>query len=549
MGTHRKSKRDPELVPPLDFHPPSNGEFLPVPPTPRAVEAEKRFWQMVEDNHRRLGMTRREFAMSSCGMAAALLAINQAACSSTGKAGSTGRTTGGGAGCGPMGCGPSTGGNAGMGFGGNGAGTSGAGGTSGAMSAGAGSGAGGMSLGGGGGAGGTSSGGMAGYMVDAGMIEDAGMADAGMMPTGDFIFDVQTHVSTEIEAPWDSIAPDERALDFITQIFVQSETDVAVLSGPPGARDLGPPNVAARSQVMELINGFAGRRLLIHANAEPERGASELDYMSELAELYQHSAWKVYPHEGSLLLDSDELGPPFVERARALGIKMVAAHRGLWDNGNYTANASPADVVRAAAAAPDLAFLVYHSGYEKMTDENHPFDPDADDHFGVDRMVRALQESGIGPDGNVYAELGSTWANVMTEPEQAAHVVGKLLLALGPDRILWGTDCVYNGIPQSQITAFRMFQIPEPMRETFGYPELTAEIKAKIFGLNAARIYGVDVAAMRREISADDVTALRMAFLQDPASVPVPDRRRYEGPRTRRQFLQLLKRDRFYRHG
>jgi len=451
-----------------------------------------------------------------------------------------------------MGCGPNMGGGAGMGLGGNGAGMTSSGGTTGGMSSGGttgGMGSGGMSSGGIGEAGAMNSGGMAGYMVDAGMVEDAGMADAGMIPTGDFIFDVQTHVSTEIEEPWDSVPPDERALDFITQIFVQSETDVAVLSGPPGARDLGPPNVAARAQVMELINGLAGRRLLIHANAEPERGASELDYMSELAELYEHSAWKVYPHEGSALLDSDELGPPFVERARELGILMVAAHRGLWDNGGYATNGSPGDVVRTAAAAPDINFLVYHSGYEKMTDENHPYDPDASDHFGVDRMIRALQESDIGPDGNVYAELGSTWANVMTEPEQAAHVVGKLLLALGPDRILWGTDCVYNGIPQSQIVAFRMFQIPEMMREMYGYPELTAEIKAKIFGLNAARIYGVDVAAMRTEITADDVTALRMAFLHDPRSVPVPDRRRYEGPRTRRQFLQLLERDRFYRHG
>jgi hypothetical protein len=94
-----------------------------------------------------------------------------------------------------------------------------------------------------------------------------------------------------------------------------------------------------------------------------------------------------------------------------------------------------------------------------------------------------------------------------------------------------------------------MFQIPEPMREMYGYPELTPEIKAKIFGLNAARIYGVDIGAMRREISEDDVTALRMAFLHDPNSVPVPDRRRYEGPRTRRDFFQLRKRDRFYRHG
>jgi predicted TIM-barrel fold metal-dependent hydrolase len=393
------------------------------------------------------------------------------------------------------------------------------------------------------------SGGSAGYMVDAGMTEDAGMADAGMMGE-EFILDVQTHTTVELQEPWDAGTPaDERALDFITQIFVESDTDVAVLTGPPSARDHGAPAVAAKAQVMEIINMIGGPRLLIHGNADPERGAAELDYMTELAEEYAPIAWKVYPHAGNLLLDSDEVGAPFVERARQLGVPMVAAHRGLWDNGGFATNGSPRDIVRAAAFAPDINFLVYHSGYEKQTDENHAYDPNAQDHFGVDRMIRALAESEIGPDGNVYAELGSTWANLMTVPEQAAHVLGKLLVALGPDRILWGTDCVYNGIPQSQIVAFRMFQIPTAMQDEFGYPEITPEIRAKIFGLNAARIYGVDVAATRRAITADAVDTLRTAYLDDPDSIHVPDRRRYEGPRTRRQFLQLLKRDRFYRHG
>jgi predicted TIM-barrel fold metal-dependent hydrolase len=389
----------------------------------------------------------------------------------------------------------------------------------------------------------------AGFMVTEEMTEDMDAATEAMAGN-EFIFDVQTHTATEFDEPWDGdTPPDERALDFITQIFVQSETDVAVLSGPPGARALGGPNVAAREQVRELIDRLAGPRLLIHGNTELERGASELDYMAELAELYHPAAWKVYPHEGDLLLDSDELGGPFIEAARSLGILMVAGHRGLWDNGGFTANSSPRDMVRAATAAPDIDFLIYHSGYERMNDENHPYDAMATEHFGVDRMVRALAEEGIGADGNVYAELGSTWVNIMTEPEQAAHVLGKLLVALGPDRILWGTDCVYNGIPQSQIVAMRMFQIPESMQEEFGYPALSQETKEKIFGLNAARIYGVDVGATRSEIDEDDVTALRTAFLQDPNSLSVPDRQRYEGPRTRRDFLRMLERDRFFGHG
>lgn len=524
----------------------------------------RRWLLMVEEKHRRLGMTRREFANSACGYAAALLAINQAGCSS-GKSSGAGKDAGVGA-MSPThsipGCGMPTGSATGMGT--TAPGMSSApgmtvpgmtatpgmagGGAMMALDAGASTGSAGTNTGGSMGSGGGSMSSDAGFTVTDEMTEDMDAA-AAMMSGNEFIFDVQTHTSTEIAEPWDATPPDERALDFITQIFVQSETDVAVLSGPPNSRSLGAPSMAARAQVRELIDRLAGPRLLIHANADPERGASEVDYMAELAEQYNPSAWKVYPHEGDLLLDSDELGAPFVEAARALGVHMVAAHRGLWDNAGYASNASPADIVRTAAAAPDINFLVYHSGYERTTNENHAYDPSASDHFGVDRMIRALTESNLGPQDNVYAELGSTWANIMTEPEQAAHVLGKLLSALGPDRILWGTDCVYNGIPQSQIVAFRMFQIPEQMQEEFGYPALTQEVKEKIFGLNAARLYGVDVDATRSEISADDVSALRLALLNDPRSVPVPDRRRYEGPRTRRQFLQLLEHQKFFGHG
>jgi uncharacterized protein len=157
--------------------------------------------------------------------------------------------------------------------------------------------------------------------------------------------------------------------------------------------------------------------------------------------------------------------------------------------------------------------------------------------------VRALAENGIGPGGNVYGELGSTWFNLMGQPAQAAHVLGKLLVHLGPDRIVWGTDCVFNGIPQTQIEAFRAFQIPEAMQAEFGYPALTPETRAKIFGLNAAQVYGIDAALTRYAISDDDVDRLRMAYHQEPRLVPPVDPRRYEGPRTRRAYLAHVARE------
>jgi len=49
--------------------------------------------------------------------------------------------------------------------------------------------------------------------------------------------------------------------------------------------------------------------------------------------------------------------------------------------------------------------------------------------------------------GNVYAELGTTWFLMLRRPREAAHVLGKLLVALGPERIVWGTDSAWYGSP------------------------------------------------------------------------------------------------------
>ena len=51
------------------------------------------------------------------------------------------------------------------------------------------------------------------------------------------------------------------------------------------------------------------------------------------------------------------------------------------------------------------------------------------------------------------------------------------------------------GNPQWQIEAFRKFQIPDQLVEGYGYPKLTPEVKAKVFGLNAARIWNLKTTA------------------------------------------------------
>ncbi|HEX6765873.1 MAG TPA: amidohydrolase family protein [Polyangiaceae bacterium] len=480
MASSRKADPEPPLRSPIDFDPPSNGEFCPRPTTARARRAERLFREIVEDKHRRVGMTRREFASSACGMAAALHVLNLVGCGSSERA---------------EGKGPS--------------------------------------------------GGDAGYDVDAGMLEDGGRARERL--TGDeFVFDVQVHVSEPL-APWTEKRPPEQALDFITQIFVESDTTVACVTGVPAVRDLGVGHVQAHAQVQEIIDRLGGPRLIFHGSADPDRGASELDFMAEIADRYAISAFKTYPHAGTFRLDSDEVGSPYIEQARALGVRVLATHRGLSGGGGYDVSGSPVDVVRAAKNHPDMKFLVYHSGWEADGDENHPFDPSNTDPTGVDRFVKALIDNGIGPDGNVWAELGTTWFNLLLVPDQAAHVLGKLLKQLGPDRVLYGTDCVLNGAPQSQIVALRAFVIPEAMQEAYGYPALTDDVRKKLLGLNGAAVYGVDPEVVRYRIAGDDIEMLRTAYRNDPRSVPVPRYGEYTGPRTRHEFFEFLRRERHAR--
>ena len=78
-------------------------------------------------------------------------------------------------------------------------------------------------------------------------------------------------------------------------------------------------------------------------------------------------------------------------------------------------------------------------------------------------------------------------------------MLGKLLLHLGPERILWGTDSIWYGSPQGQIDALRAFTISEPFQEQFGYPFDSR--RQLILGGNAARLYNVACAAPKRQLA------------------------------------------------
>ena len=234
-----------------------------------------------------------------------------------------------------------------------------------------------------------------------------------------------------------------------------------------------------------------------------------------MVERYRPIGFKVYTLYGSKkappwMLDDERCGIPFLENAQRLGVKIICCHKGL---SGLAPTGSPADVGPAAARFPGLNFLVYHSGYEVPHGdvEEGPYTEETAG-VGTNRLLHSLIATGIAPNSNVYAELGSTWYLLMRRPREAAHVLGKLLRYVGADNVLWGTDSPWYGPTQPLIDAFRAFTIPEELQERHGYPALTDELKAKILGGNAARVYGVNLDALAKE--EDDLSWIRASVLE-----------------------------------
>ena len=175
-----------------------------------------------------------------------------------------------------------------------------------------------------------------------------------------------------------------------------------------------------------------------------------------------------------------------------LSVKLVCAHKGI---SQLVDNGSPRDIGPSAKAFPEIDFVIYHSGYELPIDGAPPEGPyRADDSpEGVDRLLASLDAADIPPGANVYAELGSTWFCLASRPVEAAHVLGKLIKRFGADNVIWGSDSIWFGSPQPLIDAFRTFQIPDDMCETYGYEPLTDDVRRKILGANAARVYRLDL--------------------------------------------------------
>jgi hypothetical protein len=147
-------------------------------------------------------------------------------------------------------------------------------------------------------------------------------------------------------------------------------------------------------------------------------------------------------------------------------------------------------------------------------------DPKTDDPQEIPWTSDILRILKRNPDiKNIYFELGGTF-NILTTlaPRVAMHMLAQMVQVAGADHILWGTDSIWNGSPQSQIERMRRLKVADDLLEKFKYPQLTPEVKDQILGLNAAKLFGIDPKAARNAIKTDKLSQLREGHRYDPAT-------------------------------
>ena len=344
----------------------------------------------------------------------------------------------------------------------------------------------------------------------------------------ELVFDVQGHF---VDTPKGN--PKNHEV-FVKDVFMDSDTDLMVLSFVPSTRAAEPVTIEAADAVRRIVDKLEGtHRLLLHGRVNPNQ-PGDLEGMDELAQKWGVSAWKTYTQYGpggKGYFLSDEVGTRFIERARKLGVKVVCVHKGLPFGRQSYEHSQCGDIGVVAKRFPDVKFLIYHSGFVTSVKEGPYGQKD-----GVDTLIASLIKNEVGPNSNVYAELGSTWRFLMRDPEQAAHALGKLIKHCGEDNVLWGTDSIWYGSPQDQIVAFRTFQISDSFRDRYGYAQITPAIRAKIFGRNGAAVYGLSAAELKKYTQRDAIARERTAYLENPTPHFLT-----HGPKTRREFLALAK--------
>jgi predicted TIM-barrel fold metal-dependent hydrolase len=265
--------------------------------------------------------------------------------------------------------------------------------------------------------------------------------------------------------------------DFVKDVFEDGYVDVGIFQ-PTYLKEWYREGFNTLERNARLAERYPDR-LIANGRWDPREGEAGLRQLEEEAKRYNLQGVKLYTaewYQGSRgwSLKSPE-SQRFLEKCQELGIKNIHVHKGptIWPLDKDAFDVSDVDYV--ATNFPELNFIVEHVGLPRIEDF----------------CFMATQEP------NVYAGLAVVIGGLMhARPRFFAKVMGELLFWVGEDKMLFASDyAIWE--PRWQVEGFVDWSYPQDA-EYSDYPPLNIAGKKKILGLNAAKLYGIDVPAELR---------------------------------------------------
>ncbi|MFC1994798.1 amidohydrolase family protein [Chloroflexota bacterium] len=228
----------------------------------------------------------------------------------------------------------------------------------------------------------------------------------------------------------------------------------------------------SNSYVMEACEKYPDRLVFI-ANVGPitvrglEYAIWDLEY---LVKEKNCKLLKMYHPEDTYINDKQLW--PFYRKVSDLGIP-VCIHLGWsWAPPNLSKYCLTELLEEVATDFPDLKIIAYHAGWP---------------NFRTLNMIAATHP-------NVYIGLNALLPWCITAPRRIAEIIGEAIQFASSERVLYGTD--YAGRREAKIKyaveGFLNFQIPEDMQEGYGFTPISDEDRRNIFGLNLAKLLGIE---------------------------------------------------------
>jgi predicted TIM-barrel fold metal-dependent hydrolase len=265
-------------------------------------------------------------------------------------------------------------------------------------------------------------------------------------------------------------------------VFVNAPTDMAMVQVVPifdWFKDTFAPVLTQHAMAERYPD-----RVLFCGGVDPlwngvEAALEQLDW--QVKELGARSIKFYNGHvERSWSCDDRELAYPLYERCLELGVDVIQFHKGIPFGLMDLEAMRPNDLQRPARDFPELKFVIHH--------------------LALPYFEEAVWIAARFP--NIYLSLASNLNFTLIAPRAVQKQLGQLLQMVGSEKLCYASDAALSGGPAPYLHAFMELEIPDDLRDGYGYPQITHRDRQNILGLTFARLMGIDVEQKARELAA-----------------------------------------------